>query len=101
MTILDGQSPVIAPYHSHELLKLYPWLELTEESFRYCRKRSGPSRSKALVIPQNKIEALLCCALKDIVNNHTSINDALSHTQAEMELLFKSYGYPRPLHFIK
>lgn len=101
MTILDGQSPVIAPYHSHELLKLYPWLELTEESFGYCRKRNGPSRNKALVIPQNKIESLLCGALKDIVQKGVSIQDSLTHTQAEMELLFKSYGYPRPLHFIK
>ena len=51
MTILDGQSTVKAPYHSHELLKLYPWLELTEESFSLCRKRNGPHRDKALVIP--------------------------------------------------
>lgn len=101
MTILDGQSPVIAPYHSHELLKLYPWLELTEESFDYCRKRNGPYRSKSLVIPQNKIEAILCSVLKDIVKNGTPIADALSAAQTEMELLFKSYGYPKPLHFIK
>lgn len=101
MTILDGQSPVIAPYHSHELLKLYPWLELTEESFDYCRKRNGPCRTKSLVIPQNKIEAILCSVLRDIVKNGSSITDALATGQAEMELLFKAYGYPRPLHFIK
>ena len=66
MTILNGQSPVIAPYHSHELIKLYPWLEYTEESFRYTRKRSMPYRSKSLCIPQNKIERILCSVLKDI-----------------------------------
>ena len=101
MTILDGQSPVIAPYHSHELLKLYPWLELTEESFSYCRKRNGPYRSKSLVIPQNKIEALVCSALKDILQKQLPVKEALSRAQTEMEKLFKSYGYPRPLHFIK
>lgn len=101
MTILDGQSPVIAPYHSHELLKLYPWLELTEESFDYCRRRNGPCRTKSLVIPQNQIESILCDVLRDIVENGTAVNDALAAGQREMELLFKAYGYPRPLHFIK
>lgn len=101
MTILDGQSPVIAPYHSHELLKLYPWLELTEESFDYCRKRSGPYRNNSLVIPQNKIETVLCSVLKNILLNHATVEQALEAGQTEMELLFKSYGYPRPLHFIK
>lgn len=101
MTILNGQSPVIAPYHSHELIKLYPWLEYTEESFRYTRKRSMPYRSKSLCIPQNKIERILCSVLKDILQNNHSVEQALASAQTEMELLFKSYGYPKPLHFIK
>lgn len=101
MTILNGQSPIIAPYHSHELLKLYPWLEYTEESFRYTKKRNMPYRSKSLCIPQNKIERILCGVLKDIVQNGCSVEQALEEAQQEMELLFKSYGYPRPLHFIK
>ena len=98
---MDGQSPVITPYHSHELIKLYPWLELTEESFTYCRKRNGPYRNKSLVIPQNKLEAILCSVLRDILINKTSISRALIKAQAKMEELFKSYGYPKPLHFIQ
>ena len=101
MTIVDGQSPVIAPYHSHELLKLYPWMELTEKSFEFCRKRNGPRRRQSLIIPQNKIEAILCRVLRDIIKNGLSIQDALEKGQADMEALFKSYGYPKPLHFIQ
>ena len=101
MTILDGQSPLIAPYHSHELLKLYPWLEYTEESFKYCRKRNGPCRNKSLVIPQNKIEHILCNVLHNILQKNYSVEEALNLAQGEMEQLFKSYSYPRPLHFIK
>lgn len=101
MTILDGQSPVVAPYHSHELLKLYPWMELTEESFNYCRKRNGPYRNKSLIIPQNKIERILCHVLHNILKKGVTIQKALDMGQLEMELLFKSYGYPKPLHFIK
>lgn len=100
MTILDGQSPVAAPYQSHELLKLYPWLELTEESFEYCRHRSGPYSKKSLIIPQSRIETILCTVLKMIMTEGLSITEALEKGQKEMEALFKSYGYPKPLHFL-
>jgi len=98
MTILDGQSPVIAAYHSHELLKLYPWMELTEKSFEYCHKRSGPYRPKSLIVPQNKIESILCDVLGDILKRGLSVQDALELGQTKMELLFRPYGYPKPLN---
>lgn len=100
MTIVDGQSPVMAPYHSHELLKLYPWMELTEKSFATCRRRIGPYRPNSLIIPQNKMESILCSVLKNIMQEGMSVQEALDAGQEEMELLFKSYGYPKPLHFI-
>lgn len=100
MTILDGQSPAVAPYQSHELLKLYPWLELTEKSFKYCRKRNGSYSKNSLIIPQSRIEAVLCDVLKNILNNGLSIQDALAQGQEEMTALFRSYGYPKPLHLL-
>lgn len=100
LTILDGQSPTQAPYQSHELIKLYPWLDLTEKSFQYCRKRNGPHSKKALIIPQSRIEAVLCIVLRDIIENGISTHEALDKGQAEMTALFKSYGYPKPLHFL-
>lgn len=100
LTILDGQSPVKTPYESHELLKLYPWLKLTEKSFAHSHKRNGPYNSKSLVIPQGKIEAILCNVIKNIVNNGYSIDKALDIGQKKLTDLFKSYGYPKPLHFL-
>lgn len=100
MTILDGQSPATPPYHSHELLKLYPWLELTEESFQYCRKRTGPYSRNSLIMPQSRIEAILCQVMKEIITENASVTDALRKGQADMAALFKSYGYPKPLHFL-
>lgn len=97
MTIMDGQSPVIAAYHSHELLKLYPWMELTEKSFEYCNKRCGPYRPKSLIVPQNKIEAILCGVLSDILKRGLTVQEALEMGQTKMELLFRPYGYPKPL----
>lgn len=96
MTILDGQSPVIDPYHSQELLKLYPWLAITEKSFAYTRKRNGPYKNNTLIIPQNKIEAILCNTLRQIVLQGASIPDALEANQEKMKALFQSYGYPKP-----
>ena len=100
MTILDGQSPARAPYSSHELLKLYPWMELTEKSFEYCRKRTGPYSKNSLIIPQSRIDNTLCSVMKDIVNDKLAVTEALDKGQKEMQALFKSYGYPKPLHFL-
>ncbi|MEE0203577.1 MAG: extracellular solute-binding protein [Muricomes sp.] len=100
MTILDGQSPARAPYSSHELLKLYPWLELTEKSFEYCRKRTGPYSKNSLIIPQSRIETTLCTVLRRIVTDGLGIAEALDEGQKEMQALFKSYGYPKPLHLL-
>lgn len=100
MTILDGQSPAAAPYQSHELLKLYPWLELTEKSFDYCRKRDVPYAKKSLIIPRSRIEAVLCDAAKNVISGSLSLPDALKKGHEEMTALFKSYGYPKPLHFL-
>ena len=95
ITILDGQSPVIAPYHSLELLKLYPWMSITEKSFSYTQKRQGPYRNHALVVPQNKIDSILCQTLRQIVKNGCSVSESLSANQERLRSLLLSYGYPR------
>lgn len=100
MTILGGQPPVMAPYRSHELLKLYPWLELTQPGLSRSQKRRGPSAPNALVIPQNRIEQVLCSAFKDALADRLSPEDSLRKWQPELERLFKSYGYPKPPHFL-
>ncbi|MFV0529027.1 MAG: extracellular solute-binding protein [Lachnospiraceae bacterium] len=96
MTILDGQSPVIAPYHNLELLRLYPWLAMTEKSFDYTQKRNGPYKRNTLIIPQDKIEKILCNVLRNILNEGMSISDALEYNQEHLRRLFASYGYPKP-----
>lgn len=97
MTILDGQSPVIAPYHSQELQKLYPWLGITERSFSCTHKRNGPYKNNTLIIPRNKIEAILCNVLRQVQREGLSIQEALELNQHRMKKLFQSYGYPKPL----
>ena len=97
-TILDGQSPMKEPYRSPELLKLYPWLGLTEESFAYCRRRRGPYRKRSLVIPANRIEEILCRAFRNVEEGRDTLRGALDKGQKEMKELFKMYGYPSAVH---
>lgn len=96
MTILGGQSPVVAPYHNLDLLRLYPWLAMTEKSFKYTKKRNEPYKQNTLIIPLNKIEKILCNVLRQVLNENLSIPEALEENQQRMKQLFSSYGYPRP-----
>ncbi len=93
MTILDGQSTMIAPYHNNELLKLYPWLSLTEKSFPYCHARTGPYDKNALVIPQSNIEEILCDAMRTMYIRGTPVEEALNAAHVKMQQLFTAYGH--------
>ena len=94
LTILSGQSPVSAPYRNQELQRLYPWLALTRDSIPFSHDRTGPYKKNRLIIPQNRIEKILCTAFKDTVVNGVAPEDALCEAQRKANQLFRSYGYP-------
>lgn len=100
VTIMGGQSPCMAPCRSPELLKLYPWLELTETSFSFARTRYVPSAPNTLALPSHRMEQILCRAFRSVLARELSIPDSLRKWQPEMEALFKAYGYPKPLHIL-
>ena len=52
------------------------------------------------IIPQSRIETTLCTVLRRIVTDGLGIAEALDEGQKEMQALFKSYGYPKPLHLL-
>ena len=94
LTILNGASPVTAPYRNHELQKLYPWLSVTEESLANATRRNSPYRKKKLILPPNEIEHIICKALRRIVSDGLTIQEALDEAQGAGEHLFSMYGYP-------
>jgi multiple sugar transport system substrate-binding protein len=59
LTILNGQSSSIHSYENNELLKLYPWLQITLDNYTYIRKRSGGNKKNAIIVPWNKIEDII------------------------------------------
>lgn len=94
LTILSGQSPVSAPYRNQELQRLYPWLSLTRDSVPFSHERTGPYKKNRLIIPQNKIERILCTAFKKVTDGTVSLEAALEEAQKKGNQLFRSYGYP-------
>jgi multiple sugar transport system substrate-binding protein len=92
-TILDGQSTLVDVYKNDELLKLYPWLSLVLESFKYCRPRRGPYAPEGRIIPQNDLELIVAKAIYGVVKNKLPVEEALAKAQIEMESLFEEYGY--------
>lgn len=88
MTILDGQSVMDYPYHNHELLKLYPWLEITEEGIGLSRSRLYPYKKNSTSLPSYQLETALTDVFKNIYQNNVPIPEALELGQQEMLRLF-------------
>lgn len=93
MTILNGQSAVASAYSNHELLKLYPWMNLTIESFPQACPRTGPYKPNALVVPQSQLEGILCEAFRQVCAGARPVKDALDEAQVKLKHIFRSYGY--------
>ena len=92
-TILEGQSPIVDLYRNDDLQKLYPWLTLLLDIYDTCNVRVGPYKLGGKVIPQNRIEYLMCKPIYATVQKKYTLEDALEIAQRELEELFESYGY--------
>ena len=91
--IMQGQSPMVGLYSNNELIKMYPWLTLILDTYKYCRIRKGPYKEGSRVIPQNKLGSAITNSLYSILKYENSVTNAVSVAQRELEVLFESYGY--------
>ncbi len=80
-TILCGQSTLIYPHSHHELLLLYPWLELTAEGLSHCRNRIYPVQGKKNLIVPADFEANLRMAFHRMRCGELTIPKALDKCQ--------------------
>lgn len=87
-TILDGQAVMKYPYQNHELLKLYPWLNLTDEGLRLSHSRIYPIRGREHNIPPYQVEAVLCQVFHQICEDGVPVEYALKKGQQELYRLF-------------
>jgi multiple sugar transport system substrate-binding protein len=59
LTILNGQSSSIHSFENYELLKLYPWMQITLDNYQYVYKRAGGNKKNSIIVPWNKIEDII------------------------------------------
>jgi multiple sugar transport system substrate-binding protein len=91
LTILDGQSTSVYPYENNELLKLYPWMKMTMDNFKYTRKRIACSSKHSAVIPWNEIEAVIYNNSRRMFEA-VPIPECLEDMNNEILALMKLYG---------
>ncbi|MEG0693799.1 MAG: hypothetical protein RR444_12055, partial [Oscillospiraceae bacterium] len=88
MTILNGQSVITCPYQNHEILKLYPWMELNSEGQNYSKSRIYPCQAKERLVPPYEVETILYNIFKKMYTKELSVVDALREGQRMLIRLF-------------
>ncbi|MEY8331709.1 extracellular solute-binding protein [Lachnospiraceae bacterium 47-T17] len=83
-TILSGSSTMVYPHTHHELLRLYPWLNLTAEGLSCSRDRIYPTRGKKQLIVPADFEGNMRMAFHKMQSGELSIPDALSECQSNI-----------------
>ena len=88
LTIMDGNAVMKYPHQNHDILKIYPWLELTEEGLGNCRSRIYPVRGRKGNIPAYQVENVLRNVFHKIWRDGMDIRQALKEGEQEMYRLF-------------
>lgn len=84
MSILGGSSALEFPYKNHELQKMYPWFELTQDSVEISRSRLYPlSKTHGLLAP-NKFEGIICDGIRSMPQGTEEISKCLAGMQKEI-----------------
>ena len=94
LAVLNGAPQFVAPYHNHDLQRMYPWLPYSEASVHTSQKRNPPYQKTRLSVPPNVIDHILCAAFRKIVSSRVSIPLALEEAQAEAARIYTTYGHP-------
>ncbi|MDR0720922.1 MAG: extracellular solute-binding protein, partial [Treponema sp.] len=94
LTILGGQGTSVYPYENNELLKLYPWMQITIENFKFVRNRLTSHKKNSIVIPWNKIENIIYLNTKRMFAGE-SPETCLRAMDSEITGLMSVYGHFR------
>lgn len=90
LTLLTGESTVIAPYENREIDRLYPWLPLAAQGLKYGHLRTSAHKSKWHAIPQDKIEDIIAQSINDVLNKKMIIPEALAEAELKLKTLYKT-----------
>ncbi len=83
-SILGGSSALEFPYNNHELVKMYPWIRLTQDSMETCRSRNYPLKKSNGLLAPNEFEAILCDCLRTFPQTQQEISGCLDDMQSKI-----------------
>ena len=89
MTTLNGQSTVSFPYENHEILKLYPWMEINDQCLRRTSPRVYPFQGRNRLVPPYEVEMILYTIFLKMYHQELSIPDALTEGEGMFRELFR------------
>ena len=92
LTILDGQSTSVHPYANNELLKLYPWMQITMDNFKFARRRLSSDKKNSIVIPWSRIEDIIYSSAKRMFANN-GVSQCLSEANSQIRRILSMYGH--------
>jgi hypothetical protein len=82
--VLGGCSAVRKTYLNDELANLYPWFPLYCSSYKYGKPIIPPTSTDGKVIPQNKIDTIICNWFYQLMEKKIDVQTAIRNTQAEL-----------------
>lgn len=94
LTILTGQSSSIHSFENNELLKLYPWMQITLDNYKYALKRDGGNKKNSIIIPWDKTEEVIYRNTKLMFEGEDTAG-CLGAIDAEITGLMTVYGHFR------
>lgn len=92
-TIIGGNSTHVEPYKNRYLRSIYPWLRVSLESFKYCKKRENPYAFGKDVIPAKEWEESIYKIIRSAINKEITVEEALVEGQISLTNILKKYEY--------
>ena len=90
-TVLGSNYAITSTYTNDELNNLYPWLKLCYSMYPQSHPTLPPILENGVVIPEYSIETVLAENIKSMLNKEMSVEETLSKSQYELEILFEKY----------
>lgn len=83
--ILNGQSPLKDTYDNDELINHFPWLPLAYHSYPNNRQRKSLRKNDGTLIPITGVESIVYRCVTDILQQNSSIEDAVKRLKHDIE----------------
>ncbi len=81
-------SILLYPYENHEILRLYPWMNLNTKCFERARNRVYPYQAKDRLVPPYEVETILLDVCMMAYRKELTAQEALREGERRIRELF-------------